>query len=258
MRLTFLGTGTSFGIPVIGCECAVCTSADSNNRRTRHALLIEEGDETLLVDTPPELRLQLVNQGVRQVDHVFLTHPHADHVHGIDDLRIFSLRSERPLPVYVAGEYAEEFRRRFAYIWGPDAGPAPGTSIPDLELRPFRDRELLTLGGLEVQPIAFPHGYLRSYGLRAGDLALIVDAKLVPDDAVELLSGLRVLVLNALWRGDPHPTHFNVEEAIAVAERLGAERTFLTHLTHRLDHESLKRELPDGIEPAYDGLSIEV
>ena len=258
MKLTFLGTGTSFGIPVIGCECVVCTSSDPRNKRTRHALLIEEGDETLLVDTPPELRLQLVEQGVRQVDHVFLTHPHADHVHGIDDLRIFSLRSERPLPVYVAEEYAEEFRRRFAYIWGPEAGPAPGTSIPDLELRVFTDREILNLGGLEVQPIAFPHGYLRSYGLHVGDMAVIVDAKRVPEDAVERLSGLRVLVLNALWHGDPHPTHFNVEEALEVAERLCAERTYLTHLTHRLDHDSLQRELPDGVAPAYDGLSLEV
>ncbi len=258
MKLTFLGTGTSFGIPVIGCKCLVCTSTDPRNSRTRHALLIEQGDETLLVDTPPELRLQLVGQDVRQVDHVLLTHPHADHVHGIDDLRIFSLRSERPLPVYVAEEYVEEFRSRFAYIWGAEAGPAPGTSIPDLELRPFHDRELLNIGGLKVQPIAFPHGYLRSYGLRVGDLALIVDAKRVPEDAVELLSGLRVLVLNALWHGDPHPTHFNVEEALEVAARLGAEMTYLTHLTHRLDHESLLSELPEGIAPAYDGLSVEV
>lgn len=258
MNLTFLGTGTSFGIPVIGCECRVCNSEDSRNRRTRHALLIRAGDETLLVDTPPELRIQLVGQGVRQVDHVFITHPHADHVHGIDDLRIFSLRSPHPLPVYVAEEFVEELGRRFPYIWGPGAGPAPGTSIPDLELREFRDRELLQLGGLELRPIAFPHGYLSSYGFRVGSLAVIVDAKRVPEDAVDLLSDLDVLVLNALWHGDPHPTHFNVEEALEVAERLGAKRTFLTHLTHRLDHESLRAELPEGVEPAYDGLSIDL
>lgn len=258
MRLTFLGTGTSFGIPVIGCKCAVCTSEDPRNRRTRHALLIEEGDETLLVDTPPELRLQLVGQGARDVDHVFLTHPHADHVHGIDDLRIFTLRADGPIPVYAAREHGDGFERRFAYIFGPDAGPAPGTSIPDLELHRFEDRERLSLGGLELIPIAFPHGWVNSYGFRTGDLGVIVDAKRVPDDAVELLSGLSVLVINALWFGNPHPTHFNVEEAIAVAERLGARRTFLTHLTHRLDHEDLLARLPEGIEPAYDGLTIDV
>lgn len=258
MNLTFLGTGTSFGIPVIGCECPVCNSADPRNRRTRHALLVREGDETILIDTPPELRIQLVGQGVRQVDHVFLTHPHADHVHGIDDLRIFSLRSQHPLPVYVAEEHVEELRARFSYIWGPGAGPAPGTSIPDLELRAFRDRELLELGGLDVRPIAFPHGYLQSYGFRVEGLAVIVDAKRVPEDAIELLSGLDVLVLNALWHGDPHPTHFNVEEALEVAEKLGARRTFLTHLTHRLDHESLQAELPEGVAPAYDGLSVDL
>jgi phosphoribosyl 1,2-cyclic phosphate phosphodiesterase len=258
MRLTFLGTGTSFGIPVIGCRCSVCTSEDPRNRRTRHALLVEDGDETLLVDTPPELRIQLVRQGVLDIDHVFLTHPHADHVHGIDDLRIFTLRADRPLPVYAAREHEAGFKRRFAYIWGPEAAPAPGTSIPDLELRSFEDRERMSLGGMAVTPIAFPHGYMNSYGFRVGELGVIVDAKNVPEDAVELLSGLRVLVLNALWFGNPHPTHFNVEEALAVADRLGAGRTFLTHLTHRLDHQSLVDALPDGVEPAYDGLSIEV
>lgn len=212
----------------------------------------------MLVDAPPELRLQLVEADVRHLDAVFLTHPHADHIHGLDDLRIFTLRSERPLPVHVSEEHAAEIRRRFPYIWGEAADPVPGTTVPDLEMLPFRDREPIRPAGFELTPVGFPHGPYRSYGFRLGDLALIVDAKRIPPDAVELLSGVRVLIVNALWFGNPHPTHFNVEEALEVAERLGAERTFLTHLTHRLEHARLAERLPEGVAPAYDGLEIEL
>ncbi|MFQ5890108.1 MAG: MBL fold metallo-hydrolase [Gemmatimonadota bacterium] len=258
MRLTFLGTGTSFGIPVVGCECAVCRSPDPRNRRTRHGLLVEDAGRTLLVDTPPELRLQLVQQGVRHLDGVYITHLHADHVHGLDDLRIFSLRSERALRVYVAAEYEEELRGRFPYIWGPDAQPEEGTTIPDLELVTFRDRKPLSVHGLSILPIAFPHGRYRSYGFRTGRLAVIVDAKRIPPEAVELLEDVEVLVINALWYGNPHPTHFNIEEAVEAAAGLRARRTYLTHLTHRLDHSDLERRLPASVRPAHDGLVVEV
>ncbi len=257
MKVRFLGTGTSFGIPVVGCDCEVCRSRDPRNRRTRHGLLVEEQGSRLLVDTPPELRLQLVDAGVRHLDAVFLSHPHADHVHGIDDLRIFTLRSESPLPVYVSAEHAAQVRRRFPYIW--DAGePTPGTSVPELEMVVFRDLEPIRPAGLEITPVGLPHGPYRSYGFRLGDLAVIVDGKEVPDAAMRVFTGARVLVLNALWWGHPHPSHFNVEEALDVAERLGAERTYLTHLTHRLEHARLAERLPEGIQPAYDGLELEL
>lgn len=256
MKVRLLGTGTSFGIPVVGCECRVCTSSDPRNRRTRHGLLVEEDGRRLLVDTPPELRLQLVEAGVAHLDGVYVTHPHADHVHGIDDLRIFTLRSERPLQVHIAEEYVEEMRDRFGYIWSGSA--APGSTVPDLELVPFRDRDPVRAGGFEVVPVGCPHGRYTSYGFRLGELALLVDAKEVPDDAVDLLRGVEVLIVNAIWFGNPHPTHFNVEEALEVAERLEAGRTYLTHLTHRLEHEELSGRLPPGVEPAYDGLEIEL
>lgn len=257
MKVVFLGTGTSFGIPVVGCECRICTSVDGRNRRTRHGLLVRRHGRTLLVDTPPELRLQLVEAGARHIDAVFLSHPHADHAHGIDDLRIFGLRSRRPVPLYVAAEYADELRARFAYIWsaGP---PSAGITVPDLDLRAFEDRERLDASGFPIMPIGFPHGAHRSYGFRLDDLAVIVDAKAVPEDAVELLAGVRVLVLNALWFGHPHPSHMNVEEAIAVSRTLRAERTYLTHLSHRLEHGELEERLPDGVRAAYDGLEVEV
>ena len=258
MRLTFLGTGTSFGVPVPGCNCAVCTSDDPRNSRTRHGLLLEEAGRRLLVDTPPELRLQLVAAGVDSLDGVFITHAHADHVHGIDDLRAFTERVGDRLPVFLAAEYEEELRKRFAYFWGPDTRTDPGTSVPGLDLVTFEDRDRIEVAGFDLDVVAFPHGWFRSYGFRVGDLAVIVDAKEVPDDAVPLLHGVRVLVINALWFGNPHPTHFNVEEAVETARRLEAGTTYLTHLTHRVDHADLESRLPAGVKPARDGLTIEV
>lgn len=257
MKLRFLGTGTSFGVPVIGCRCDVCTSADPRNRRTRHGLLLEEGRRRLLVDTPPELRLQLVAADVDSLDGVFLTHPHADHLHGIDDLRAFSGSGTDPIPLWIAAEHEAEVRGRFPYFLGPEPTIQPGTVVPGLEPTPFRDRERIDAAGFELRVIGYPHGAFTSYGFRCGDLSLIVDAKRVPDDAWELLAGSRILVLNALWYGSPHPTHFNVEEALEVIERVAPERALLTHLTHRLDHARLERSVPDGVEAAYDGLEVE-
>lgn len=258
MRLTFLGTGTSFGVPVVGCRCAVCTSTDPRNRRMRHGLLLREGERALLVDTPPELRLQLLAAGADRLDAAFISHPHADHVHGIDDLRVFTSHGAENLPVHLAAEHEEELRARFSYFWGPDAEAGPGTTIPGLDILPFADRDRINAAGFELDVIGFPHGWTWSYGFRTGGLAVVVDGKSVPDDAVPLLAGVDVLVINALWFGHPHPTHFNVEEATEVAQRIGAGRTYLTHLTHRLDHERLTARLPAGVEPAYDGLTIEV
>ncbi|MDH3297847.1 MAG: MBL fold metallo-hydrolase, partial [Gemmatimonadota bacterium] len=258
LKLTFLGTGTSFGVPVVGCRCPVCRSDDTRNRRGRHGLLLEDVAGTLLIDTPPELRLQLLAADVSHVDAVFLTHPHADHVHGIDDLRVFSAHGRSSLPVHVAAEYEMELHDRFSYFLSQDAVSGPGTTIPGVELRLFEDRERIDPAGIAMQVIGFPHGTFRSYGFRTGLLAVVVDAKRVPDDAWELLEGVETLVINALWFGKPHPTHFTIEEAVAIGERIGASRTFLTHLTHDVDHADADRRLPDGVQPAYDGLTIEV
>ncbi len=258
MRLRFLGTGTSYGVPVIGCDCSVCTSTEPRNRRLRHSLALDHDGGLLLIDTPPELRLQLVREGIGHVDAVYLTHLHADHVHGIDDLRIFSARSGAALPLYVAAEYADELRRRFAYIFDDSIHPGPGTTAPEIELRTFEAGDEIEVAGFELEPLVFPHGRVRSYGFRVGPLGVIVDAKRIPDSAREALDGVRVVVVNALWHGRPHPAHFNVEEAITATRELGAERIYLTHLTHRLEYEELARDLPAGVEPAYDGLSVDI
>ena len=209
------------------------------------------------MDTPPELRLQLLRAGVERLDAVFLSHEHADHTHGIDDLRIFSLRQRRPIPLYVAREFDAGIRSRFSYIWG-DARPQPGSAVPRLDLTLFDDRDVIEPGGLPLQVVALPHGAYRSYGFRLGGLGVLIDAKSVPEDAMEVFAGVDVLVTNALWFGDPHPGHFSMEEAVATARRLGAGRTYITHIAHRTRHEEIERRLPAGVAPAYDGLVVEL
>jgi phosphoribosyl 1,2-cyclic phosphate phosphodiesterase len=254
-----MGTGTSFGIPVIGCTCSTCTSSDPRDRRTRHAALLQSDDAsaTLLVDTPPELRLQLLDAGSPRVDAVWFTHTHADHVHGIDDLRVFSARRSAPLITWADEHSARDLRVRFPYIFDENYRPPEGTSKPEIRVRTFRSNETVHAAGFELLPIEVPHGDMPVFGFRTGGLGYITDAKQIPPEARALLEGVQVLVLNALWFGNPHPTHLNVEEAVETARAIGAARTYLTHLTHRVGHQELLDALPAGIEPAYDGLVVD-
>ena len=256
MRLTFLGTGTSFGVPQIGCSCAVCRSADPRDKRTRSAALVEAGESAILIDTPPELRLQLIAGGVTRLDAVLYTHEHADHTSGIDDLRVFSVRQRRPLPIYGPPETLDRLRSSFGYIFD-DAHPYEGTSKPNLELHAIEPGRVVTVAGIEVLPLAFRHGHSRVYGYRIGALAYITDVKAVDEAERRQLRGLDTLVLNALW-WRPHPTHLSIAEAVETAQALGARRTYLTHLTHETGHAELAAQLPAGIVPAYDGLTVEV
>ncbi len=257
MKLTFLGTGTSFGIPQVGCSCAVCGSPDPRDRRSRSGAVVETDTGTILIDTPPELRLQLVAAGVNRADAVLYTHEHADHTHGIDDLRIFSVRQRRALPVYGPPETLERLQGTFRYIFDADAQVYAGTSKPQLALHPLEPGTAVTIAGIPVLPLAFRHGHLRVYGYRFGDLAYLTDVKAVGDAEMALLRGVRVLVLNALWWRS-HPTHMSIPEAVATAQALGAEKTFLTHLTHETGHAELAASLPPGVRPAYDGLSVAI
>jgi phosphoribosyl 1,2-cyclic phosphate phosphodiesterase len=257
MRLRFLGTGTSFGIPQVGCRCAVCCSTDPRDRRTRSAAVVETAGSTILIDTPPELRLQLVAAGIARVDAVLYTHEHADHINGIDDLRIFTSRVGRPLPIHGPPETLERLRSSFNYIFDATVQPYHGTSKPQLDPRPLAAGEIATVAGVPVLPLAFDHGHLRVFGYRIGNAAYITDVKSVPPEAQAALAGLDVLVINALWWRE-HPTHLSIPEAIAVASAIGARRTFLTHLTHETGHAELAAALPRGIEPACDGLVVEI
>lgn len=257
VRLTLLGTGTSFGVPQVGCECSVCRSTDPRDRRARTAALVDRGERTILVDTPPELRLQLLEAGRSHVDAVLFTHDHADHVHGIDDLRAVSARERRRLPAYGAAETMARLAERFRYIFDPAIVAPAGTFYPDLEARALEPGRQTEIAGIPVLPLAFDHGGTNVLGFRFGPVAYVTDVKSVPPDVMELLSGVRVLVLNALFER-PHPAHLSIPEAIDVFEALGVEQGWLTHLTHETGHRALEARLPPQVRPAYDGLVLEV
>ncbi|MGD0485444.1 MAG: MBL fold metallo-hydrolase [Gemmatimonadales bacterium] len=256
MRLTFLGTGTSFGIPQIGCGCAVCASSDPRDKRGRTAVVVEEGEKAILVDTPPELRVSMVREGIRAVDAVLYTHDHADHTHGIDDLRALSGHHRGTLPIYGPADALERMAVKFDYIFRPDVRPIPGSSRPAVTVTALEAGVHARIAGMDVLPLRFSHGPSEVFGYRFGPIAYLTDVKEVPPAEREALKGLDVLVINALFHRT-HPTHLSIPEAVETARAIGARRTFLTHLTHETGHAALEAELPPEVRPAYDGLVVE-
>ena len=254
--LTFLGTGTSNGVPMIGCRCPVCCSDDPRDRRTRTSALVHHGGLTLLIDTATELRSQALALGLDAVDAVLFTHAHADHTGGFDDLRRFNELSQRHLPIYAGPETAAILRHKFAYAF-EDVFPFYGGK-PDLILHevdgPF-EVEGTEGGRVEVVPIPVWHGKMPVLGYRFGDVAYVTDAKDVPAASRELLDGVDVLVLNAL-RERSHPTHLSLPEAVEIVEEIGPREAYLTHISHELGHQAAVDLLPPGILPAHDGLTV--
>jgi phosphoribosyl 1,2-cyclic phosphate phosphodiesterase len=253
-KLVFLGTGTSVGVPVIGCGCPVCTSTNPKNRRTRCGLALGLPEGTLLVDTTPDLREQLLRERIGFVNAVLYTHEHADHLFGLDDVRVLTYYLGRKLPLYCEEQVEARIRRSFDYAFGErETG---GASLPELEIKRI-GLEPFELLGQRIVPLRLYHGKFKVLGFRFGNVAYCTDVNGIPDASMAQLQNLDVLVIDAL-RQKFHPTHFNVQQAIEASRKLGAKRTYFTHMAHDLEHDATNAELPPGIELAYDGLQIEL
>lgn len=253
LKITVLGSGTSHGVPAIGCDCPVCTSTNLKNRRRRACMLVECDSTHVLIDTPPDLRDAALTFNVRCVDAVLYTHEHADHIFGCDDLRPFNyLSGGKNIPAYGHPRTVERLRRVFDYFVNP---VQQGGGVPQVEFLVLDGP--ITIGSILAEPLTIFHGKLDVYGYRIGNFAYLNDTNHIPEETFSRLEGLDVLFLDAL-RHRPHETHFTVAEAVKTAQRIGAKQTYFVHIAHDLDHDETNATLPHGMELAYDGLIVEV
>ena len=252
-QLVFLGTGTSVGVPAIGCGCSVCKSENPRNYRTRCSILLGLPDGNLLIDTPPDLRQQLLREEIGLVHAVAYTHEHADHLYGLDDLRLMQFYLNGPVPLYCEADVEQRIRSAYDYAFGSTKNLHTG-AVPQLEMRPL-GLEPFDILGQHVVPVRLEHGpNFKVLGFRFGNVAYCTDTNFIPPESMEKLQGLDVLILDCLRR-EPHTTHFGLEESLAVVAELNPRRTLLTHISHDLDHAD-SAALPEGVEMAYDGLTV--
>ncbi len=254
MKVTILGCGTSTGVPVVGCPCDVCQSSDPRNHRTRSSIFVSKENKNILVDTSPDLRSQALMTGLRRIDAVLYTHDHADHIFGLDELRTFNFIMGQPIPIYGNEKVIDRIKTVFNYIWDPDA--PKGGGLPMLNTNIFK--EAMTLGGIKVEPLDLIHGKQHILGfLFDGNAAYMTDCSDVPDETIEMTKGVDLAIIDGL-RYRPHSTHLSIDGAVKVLEKIKPKRALLTHLSHSMDYDRLRSELPDWVEPAYDGMVIDL
>lgn len=253
MKITFLGTGTSQGIPVIGCKCEVCTSVDYHDNRLRSSILVETNGTHIVVDTGPDFRQQMLRERVSKLDAVLFTHAHKDHVAGMDDIRSFNFLQKKDMPIYATEFVLGRLKQEFEYIFTDSKYPG----VPQVETHAIENKSF-RVGNVEVQPIEVMHYKLPVFGFRFGDFTYITDANNIADEEKEKIKGSKVLVLNALQK-KTHISHFNLEEALELMEELKPEKGYLTHIGHYMGrHAKVSKELPNNVEIAWDGLQFSV
>jgi phosphoribosyl 1,2-cyclic phosphate phosphodiesterase len=248
-----LGSGTSVGVPMIGCRCEVCMSSDPRDKRLRPSVLLRLGALRILIDTSPDFRYQALRHGIDHLDAILFTHAHADHILGLDDVRPFNFMQRTEIPIFASAPTMEVIQQTFGYIF--EKKPSE-SSRPRLTTHLFED-EPIAIAGVQFQPIRAAHGSGTVYGFRFGDCAYLTDHSAIPAESMNKLAGLDVLFLDAL-RHNPHPTHSTVEESLRTVDKLSPRRTFFTHISHDLGHEAMERRLPPNVRLAYDGLEIAI
>lgn len=253
MKVTFLGTGTSQGVPIICCECAVCRSSDERDKRLRTSVLIESDTTKIVIDSGPDFRQQLLREDLKKLDAVVFTHEHKDHIAGLDEVRAFNFFNKMRMPVYATERVQTALKREFAYIFSDDKYPG----IPEIDLYPVTD-EMIKIGDIELLPIEVIHFKLPVKAFRIKDFTYITDANYISESEKEKIRGSKIIVVNALRR-EPHLSHFTFDEAIDLMKELNPEKAYFTHISHQLGlHAIVSKELPSYIELAYDGLKIEI
>lgn len=253
VQITVLGSGTSVGVPTLGCDCRVCTSSDERDKRLRPSILIRHGGRNILVDTTPDFRTQALRARIQRIDAILFTHAHADHIMGLDDVRPFNFRQGGPIPIYGAQDTLNSIRSAFRYIF---ENANPQSSIPKLSANPINGASF-NVFGLEFTPVPLVHGNATIYGFRFGSAAYLTDHSFIPESSLAMLRDLDVLFLDAL-RYKPHPTHSTVQQSLNYVEQLAPRRAYFTHICHDLGHERAESMLPANVRLAYDGLNIEV